>query len=88
VKGDWWAETCLDQRQIQLSKSRKFSQLSYHSLRHSFSSALANAGISADVRMKLTGHKSIDVHQRYTHIELEPLKKAIAALPGLNGEAK
>jgi integrase len=85
---DLMAKVGLDQRQIQLSKSRKFSQLSYHSLRHSFSSALANAGISADVRMKLTGHKSIDVHQRYTHIELEPLRKAIAALPGLNGKAE
>jgi integrase len=85
---DLMAKAGLDQRQIQLSKSRKFSQLSFHSLRHSFSSGLANAGISADVRMKLTGHKSIDVHQRYTHIELEPLKKAIAALPGLKGNAQ
>lgn len=85
---DLMAKVGLDQRQIQLSKSRKFSQLSYHSLRHSFSSALANAGVSADVRMKLTGHKSIDVHQRYTHMELEPLRKAIAALPGLNGKAE
>jgi integrase len=82
------AKAGLDQRQIQLSKNRKFSQLSFHSLRHSFSSALANAGVSADVRMKLTGHKSIDVHQRYTHMQLEPLKKAIAALPGLTGETK
>lgn len=85
---DLMAKVGLDQRQIQLSKNRKFSQLSYHSLRHSFSSTLANAGISADVRMKLTGHKSIDVHQRYTHMELEPLKKAIAALPGLKGAAE
>jgi integrase len=82
------AKASIDQRQIQLSKNRKFSQLSFHSLRHSFSSALANAGVSADVRMKLTGHKSIDVHQRYTHMQLEPLKKAIAALPGLRGEAE
>jgi integrase len=85
---DVMAKVGLDQRQIQLSKNRKFSQLSFHSLRHSFSSALANAGISADVRMKLTGHKSIDVHQRYTHMELEPLRKAIAALPRLKGESK
>jgi integrase len=84
---DLMAKVGLDQRQIQLSKSRKFSQLSYHSLRHSFSSTLANAGISADVRMKLTGHKSIDVHQRYTHMELEPLKQAIALLPRLTDTA-
>ena len=36
----------IDQRQIQSSRNRKFSKLSYHSLRHSFSSALANQVIS------------------------------------------
>jgi Phage integrase family/Pentapeptide repeats (8 copies) len=78
----------IDQRRIQSSRNRKFSRLSFHSLRHSFSSALANAGISADVRMRLTGHKSLDVHRRYTHVEMEPLKHAIAALPRLAGEKK
>jgi len=73
----------IDKRQVQSSKNR-FSRKSYHSLRHSFSSALANAGVSADVRMKLTGHKSVDVHQRYTHMQLEPLRQAIAALPRIN----
>jgi hypothetical protein len=37
-------------------------------VRHSLSSALVNAGISADVRMKLTGHKNLDLHQRYMHV--------------------
>jgi integrase len=73
----------IDQRQIQSSRNHKFSQKSFHSLRHSFSSALANLGISADVRMKLTGHKSVDVHGRYTHMQLEQLKKAIQSLPRL-----
>jgi integrase len=73
----------IDQRQVQPSGKRKFSRLSFHSLRHSFASALANAGVSADVRMKLTGHKSADVHQRYTHVQMEPLKKATATLPAL-----
>jgi integrase len=84
---DLMARAGLDQRQIQLSKSRKFSQLSFHSLRHSFSSALANAGVSADVRMKLTGHKSIDVHRRYTHVEMAPLRQAISTLPSLRSDA-
>jgi integrase len=77
------AKAGIDQRRVQSSRNRQFSRLSFHSLRHSFSSALANAGISADVRMKLTGHKSVDVHRRYTHIELAPLKEAIATLPSL-----
>jgi integrase len=73
----------LNQHQVKSAKN-SFSRKSFHSLRHSFTSALANAGISADVRMRLTGHKSLDVHQRYTHMELEPLRKAIAALPKLS----
>jgi integrase len=56
---------------------------SFHSLRHSFTSMLANCGIAADVRMRLTGHKSLDVHQGYTHLELELLRSAIDALPRL-----
>jgi integrase len=72
----------VDQRKVQSGRNW-FSRKSFHSLRHSFSSALANAGISADVRMKLTGHRSVDVHQRYTHMQLEPLKQAIATLPNL-----
>jgi integrase len=58
-----------------------FRRKSYHSLRHSFASALTNAGVSPELRMKLTGHRSLGAHQRYTHHELAPLKAAIAALP-------
>ena len=72
----------VDSQEVQ-SAHNKFSRKSFHSLRHSFTSRLANLGVSADVRMKLVGHKTVDVHQRYTHVELEPLKQAIAALPTL-----
>ena len=72
----------VDACQVQAAKNR-FRRKSFHSLRHSFASAMANAGISADIRMKLSGHKSIDVHRSYTHIELAPLKAAIATLPSL-----
>ena len=61
--------------------SRQFSPLSFHSLRHSFTSHLANAGVSEELRMRLTGHKTRDVHQKYTHNELAVLKRAIEQLP-------
>lgn len=75
------AKAGIDQKQVQSSEKRKFSQLSFHGFRHSFTSALANASVTSDMRMKLTGHKSVDVHQRYTHVELEPLRRAISMLP-------
>jgi integrase len=42
--------------------SRRVSALSFHSLRHSFNSALANADVSQELRMKLTGHSSADMN--------------------------
>ena len=36
--------------------------------------------------MKLTGHKSAEVHRGYTHLELETLKAAMAKLPSLTAK--
>jgi integrase len=47
---------------------RSVSALSFHSLRHSFTSALANAGIPAEVRQKLTGHADARSHALLTPI--------------------
>jgi integrase len=54
------------------------------SIRHSFTSALANAGVSPELRMKLTGHKSAEIHRGYTHLEMDTLKDAIKKLLGLH----
>lgn len=64
-------------------KGRRVFDLSFHSLRHTFNSTLANAGISQEIRQKLIGHASADVNDIYTHIEIEPLRNAIDALPAL-----
>jgi hypothetical protein len=62
---------------------RANSSLSFHSLRHSFNSAMANAGVSQEIRQKLTGHASAEMNKIYTHHELEPLRAAIATLPAI-----
>ena len=62
-------------------KGRTINALSFHSLRHSFNSIMANAGVSQEVRQKLTGHASAEMNKRYTHHELEPLRAAIAKIP-------
>lgn len=64
-------------------KGRTVRALSFHSLRHSFNSAMANAGVAQEVRMKLTGHTSAEMNKGYTHHELEPLRAAIAAIPAI-----
>ena len=62
---------------------RSRSSLSFHSLRHSFNSALANAGVAQEIRQKLTGHSSAEMNTIYTHHELEPLRAAVVTLPSL-----
>jgi integrase len=62
---------------------REQASLTFHSLRHSFNSVMANAGVSQEVRQKLTGHASAEMNELYTHHELEPLRAAIAVLPSL-----
>jgi integrase len=37
---------------------RNVSRLSFHSLRHTFNSAMANADVPPEIRQKLTGHAS------------------------------
>src|SRR4030095_7249685 len=54
---------------------------SFHSLRHSFSTILANNNVPEEVRMRLTGHTTRSVHQKYTHHDLEVFRAAIGMLP-------
>jgi integrase len=56
----------------------------FHSLRHYFVSALANAGVHADIRQKLAGHADERVHQNYTHHEIETLRGAVGKIPTLH----
>ena len=71
----------LDLQTVQGGGVRKISRRTFHALRHSFTSALANAGVAPEVRMKLTGHTTEAVHRGYTHHELQTLRAAVAKLP-------
>ena len=62
---------------------RSQSSLSFHSLRHTFNAALANAGVAVEIRQKLTGHASAEMNAQYTHHELAPLRAAIATIPSI-----
>ena len=65
---------------------RTRNALSFHCLRHSFISGLANAGIGVEMRQALAGQSSAEVNMIYTHRELGPLREAMKTLPGLNGK--
>ena len=71
-------------REVKGMGVRRLSRRSFHSLRHSFTSLLANEGVPEETRMKLTGHSTRAVHRGYTHLELETLRAAMERLPGLD----
>jgi integrase len=62
-------------------KGRRCARRSFHSLRHTFTSLQANAGVSKELRMKLTGHSDEGVHEGYTHLDLPALRKGVDVLP-------
>jgi len=56
---------------------------SFHALRHSLTSTLANADVSEEIRRRIVGHESADVHAAYTHHERKTLARAVAKMPSV-----
>lgn len=70
------------EQQITIAGDQTASR-SFHSLRHTFTSWLTEAGVDADLRMKLTGHTTDKMHAVYTHHTDEALARAVGQLPEL-----
>jgi integrase len=62
---------------------RLFNKFSFHSLRHTYVSQLANAGVAPDVRQLLAGHSDERSHAVYTHTQLATLREAVKKLPNI-----
>jgi integrase len=60
---------------------RELSQISFHSLRHTATSLMKNAGVNASVVMDIIGHESEAVSRAYTKIDEQTKARAIARLP-------
>ena len=50
------------------TKGRAFNSKTFHSLRHTCNSLMANAGVSPDVRIAILGHATKKMNERYTHL--------------------
>lgn len=59
---------------------RHLARRSFHSLRHSYNSELANTGASQEIRRKLVGHANNSVNDIYTHLDVAVFRKAINRL--------
>ncbi len=56
-----------------------------HSLRHTMLSRLGEAGVDAFTIMRIAGHSSVTISQRYVHPSSEALERAIEKLEAYNG---
>lgn len=56
-----------------------------HSFRHSFGTRLGEAGADAFTIMRLMGHSSVTVSQKYVHPTPEAMERALQQLDALNG---
>src|SRR5262249_6439698 len=67
---------------------RELSQISFHSLRHTATSLMKDAGINASVVMDIIGHESEAISAHYTHIDEKTKQKAIALRPAIRSAEK
>lgn len=65
------------------SLRRTVSEISFHSLRHTATSLLKNAGVPEAVAMDIIGHDSEAISRHYTHIESKAKRAALRKLPDL-----
>ncbi len=59
-----------------------------HSLRHPFGTRLGEAGADAFTIMRLMGHSTVMVSQRYVHPSPESMERAVSRLEALNKSKK
>jgi integrase len=65
------------------SSRRRREPLSFHSLRHSATTILHEAGVPSSAAQAMIGHDSGAVHGQYVSVGMEAVRKAAASLPEL-----
>ena len=64
-------------------RNRKTPEATFHSLRHTFVSFAANAGVPLHVVQSIVGHESTTMTRHYYHENIDALKGAVNAIPML-----
>jgi integrase len=62
-------------------KGRQFSSLSFHSLRHTMISRLANSDAPEAVTKAMSGHSTEEAHRRYVHLDEDAQDRVISKAP-------
>lgn len=61
----------------------KTPEATFHSLRHTFVSLAANAGVPLHIVQSIVGHESTAMTRHYYHENIAALKQAVASIPSL-----
>ncbi|HOC01273.1 MAG TPA: tyrosine-type recombinase/integrase [Verrucomicrobiota bacterium] len=72
--------------QAERTGKRAMSSRSFHSLRHTLTSLMANGDVAPELRQRITGHDSERIHQQYTHHEQRSLARALSVIPDLTAD--
>jgi len=63
---------------------RQTAPLSFHSLRHTFTTRLKSAGVSDSIAKAIVGHASSAVSRAYTHLDMDTMRAAIGKIAAGN----
>lgn len=66
-------------------RGRKAVEVGFHSLRHTYVSLAANAGVPLAVVQSIVGHSNAAMTEHYFHVSDSALRGAAAALPDVTG---
>ena len=64
-------------------RKHRTPEATFHSLRHTFVSFAANAGVPLHIVQSIVGHESTAMTRHYYHENIDALKSAVAAIPTL-----
>jgi len=62
---------------------RRMTETSFHSLRHTATSLMRNAGVSESVVMDIIGHDSAAMSAHYTHVDEDTKRAALSKMPAI-----
>lgn len=67
-------------------RSRLTPEATFHSLRHTFVSISANAGVPLHVVQSIVGHESTAMTRHYYHENIDALRRAVSAIPSFGSD--
>lgn len=69
---------------IELCEAAQISDLHRHDLRHNLVSTFSALGLSAKATMQQSGHRTLNMHNRYDHPDAQAIRTAIKAMEAIS----